>query len=252
MTLDKAAMKKFAITARKKLLAAVTKRASTLGITKNKIVEPVQFRNGVKMNGQPFSKEERKQRAILLKRMEQTSFDEVIDEAAYTWFIRFIAIRYMEVNNYLLTENKFFSFIEQGKENIAIHIDSLMNHLSLNDEYVKKLKKEKDSDTLFQYVLMKQCLALSDIMPAAFEQITKEIQLLIPNQLLDENSVIFDLVTMIEKNDWHHVEIIGWLYQYYQAEKKDEVFKSLRKNIKITKHSLPAATQLFTPKWIVE
>jgi type II restriction/modification system DNA methylase subunit YeeA len=175
----------------------------------------------------------------------------------------------MEVNNYLPTGVRVLSSIEEGKTEPDIIQEALNIDLDLDPEIVYRLQDSNDTEDLYRYLLVKQCNQLGKIMPNVFEEIADYTELLLPDKLLAEGSVIRDLVEEIEEYDWkielneeeqkreaekgeHGIEIIGWLYQYYISEKKDEVFAGLKKNKKITKENIPAATQLFTPKWIVK
>ncbi len=253
--MDKGAIKKFATTARKKLLAAVKQRAFELGITETETQEPEVFEDGFRINNHFFRKQEMEQRDHLIKKINQTSFEHVIDEVAYTWFNRFIAIRFMEVNDFLPTGIRMFSSLEAGKTepDALTEVDLLIDELDLDKNYIYELQDESDNNSLFKYILIQQCNQLGKMMPLVFEEITGYTELLLPDYLFAEKSVIHDLITIIKEKDWtREVEIIGWLYQYYNAEKKDDVFADLRKNIKISKENVPAATQLFTPRWIVQ
>src|SRR5699024_9671982 len=131
--------------------------------------------------------------------------------------------------------------------------DLLIDDLDLEEEKVYELQDANEAEDLFKYILIKQCNKLGEIMPMMFEMIEDYTEILLPNNLLAETSVISDMLTGIEEADWtEEVEIIGWLYQYYISEKKDQVFADLKKNKKISKENIPAATELFTPRWIVQ
>ncbi|NMB27720.1 MAG: BREX-1 system adenine-specific DNA-methyltransferase PglX, partial [Tissierellia bacterium] len=271
--MDKTAIKNFAVKARRKLIEDITHKAYEIGITKDKILEIETFEGGFRVkgreNGRIFKKYELKQRDKLIKNIEHKGFEQVIEEVAYTWFNRFIALRFMEVNNYLPTGVRVLSSIEEVKTEPDIIQEALNIDLDLDPEIVYRLQDSNDTEDLYRYLLVKQCNQLGKIMPSVFEEIADYTELLLPDRLLAEGSVIRDLVEEIEEYDWkieldeeekkqeeekgeHGIEIIGWLYQYYISEKKDEVFAGLRKNKKITKENIPAATQLFTPKWIVK
>lgn len=253
--MNKGAIKKFAITARKKLMEAVAQKAFELGITKDAIKEAEIYQDGFLINQKYYKKHEIKQRDKLTREMNQKGYDQVVEEVAYTWFNRFIALRFMEVNDYLPTGVRVFSSIEPGKTepDALTEVLMLVDELNLEKQKVYELQDANDDEDLFKYLLIKQCNKLGEIMPMMFEEIQDYTELLIPNQLLAETSVIYDMVTMIEEKDWtEEVEIIGWLYQYYISEKKDQVFADLKKNKKITKENIPAATELFTPRWIVQ
>ncbi|AUG56532.1 BREX-1 system adenine-specific DNA-methyltransferase PglX [Acetivibrio saccincola] len=271
--MDKTAIRNFAVKARRKLIEDITHKAYEIGITKDKILDIETFEGGFRVkgreNGKTFKKYELKQRDKLIQNIKYKGFEQVIEEVAYTWFNRFIALRFMEINNYLPTGVRVLSSIEEGKTEPDIIQEALNIDLDLDPEIVYRLQDSNDTEDLYRYLLVKQCNQLGKIMPSVFEEIADYTELLLPDKLLAEGSVIRDLVEEIEEYDWkielneeeqkqeeekgeHGIEIIGWLYQYYISEKKDEVFAGLKKNKKITKENIPAATQLFTPKWIVK
>ncbi len=253
--MDKGAIKRFAVSARNKLMEAVEQKAFELGITKDWIKEAEVYQDGFLINQKFYKKYEIRQRERLIRKIEQKGYDQVIEEVAYTWFNRFIALRFMEVNDYLPTGVRVFSSIEPGKiePDALTEVLMLVDDLGLEEQKVYELQDANDDEDLFKYILIKQCNKLGEIMPMMFEEIEDYTELLLPNQLLAETSVIHDMVTMINEEDWtKEVEIIGWLYQYYISEKKDEVFAALKKNQKIPKENIPAATELFTPRWIVQ
>ncbi|MFS0645747.1 BREX-1 system adenine-specific DNA-methyltransferase PglX [Siminovitchia sp. 179-K 8D1 HS] len=253
--MDKGAIKRFAVTARKKLMEAVDQKAFELGVTKDAVKEAEVYQDGFLINQKFYKKYEIRQRERLIREIEQKGYDQVIEEVAYTWFNRFIALRFMEVNDYLPTGVRVFSSIEPGKTepDALTEVQMLVDELELDEQKVYELQDANDDEDLFKYILIRQCNKLGEIMPMMFEKIEDYTELLLPNQLLAETSVIHDMVTMIAEEDWtKEVEIIGWLYQYYISEKKDEVFAALKKNQKISKENIPAATELFTPRWIVQ
>ncbi len=271
--MDKTAIRNFAVKARRKLIEDITHRAYEVGITKDKIRDIETFEGGFRVkhreNGKTFKKYELKQRDKLIQNIEHKGFGQVVEEVAYTWFNRFIALRFMEVNNYLPTGVRVLSSVKAGKVEPDIIKEALNIDLDIDREVVFRLQDSNDTEDLYKYLLVGQCNQLGKIMPSVFEEIADYTELLLPDKLLAEGSVIRDLVEEIEEYDWkielkekeekekaenkdHGIEIIGWLYQYYISEKKDEVFAGLKKNKKITKENIPAATQLFTPKWIVK
>lgn len=253
--MDKGAVKRFAVTARIKLMEAVAQKAYEIGIEKETIKEAAVYQDGFLINQKYYKKYEIKQREKLIREVEQKGYEQVIEEVAYTWFNRFIALRFMEVNDYLPTGVRILSSIEPEKAepDALTEVDMLVGDLDLDQEKVYELQDAKDDEDLFKYILIKQCNKLGEIMPMMFEEIADYTELLLPNQLLAETSVMHDIVTMVDEEDWtEEVEVIGWLYQYYISEKKDEVFAGLKKNIKISKENIPAATELFTPRWIVQ
>lgn len=255
--MDKTAIKNFAVRARNKLIEDITQKSYELGITNEEIKDIEIFEGGFRIKGLENSKiyknYEINQREKLASNMRDKGFDQIIEEVAYTWFNRFIALRFMEVNEYLPTGVRVLSSIEEGKIEPDIIKEALKVDLDIDQEIVYKILDRNDQEDLYKYLFIKQCNELGKIMPMVFEEIADYTELLLPDNLLVEGSVIRDLVESIEEDDYKdQVEIIGWMYQYYISEKKDEVFADLKKNIKITKENIPAATQLFTPKWIVK
>ncbi len=251
--MDKNAIKKFAIWARRELIERVSQRAAIYGITAEDHGAP----EAESVNGKLLSASEKNQRRILIDSIKEKGFEQVIEEVAYTWFNRFAALRFMEVNGYLPSHIRVFTN-EAGefKPQIlseAIHLDLE----GLNKNKVYELENDNKTEELFKYLLVVQCNALNSILPGMFQRIDDYTELLLPDNLLREGSVIEKLVVQgtsdsIPESDWtDQVQIIGWLYQYYNTEPKDKVFADLKKNIKITKEKIPAATQLFTPDWIV-
>jgi type II restriction/modification system DNA methylase subunit YeeA len=251
--MNKSAIKNFATGARRKLMETVSQKAYEVGITEKEIKEVEEFQGGFRVNGRIFKEHELEQRQKLVKRIRDKGFYQVIEEVAYTWFNRFIALRFMEVNDYLPTGVRVLSSLEEDRAEPDIVREALNIDLDIDHEFVHQCQDSDDTESLYKYLLIKQCNELARIMPGIFEQISDYTELLLPDRLLTEGSVIKDLVEMIPEEDFREqVEIIGWLYQYYISEKKDEVFANLKKNVKITKENIPAATQLFTPKWIVK
>ena len=252
--MDKSAIKNFAVNARVKLKEQIEQKAYTFGITKNEIKSVETFEDAFEVNGNRYDKRLLKHRESLVKKINEKGFDQVIEEVAYTWFNRLIAIRFMEVNEYLPSGVRGLSSTDSNKaEPDIIREAANLDFENLNVDLIYKLQDENNTEDLFKYLLIKQCNELGKIMPVVFEEIEDYTELLLPDNLLQEGSIIRDLVTSIDEEDWKdQVEIIGWLYQYYISEKKDEVFANLKKNKKITKENIPAATQLFTPDWIVK
>ncbi|MCD7817823.1 MAG: BREX-1 system adenine-specific DNA-methyltransferase PglX, partial [Lachnospiraceae bacterium] len=234
--------------ARRELISRVSQKAEFYGVTAKGYGD---F-NADSIDGRVLSPTEKSQRQALIHKVRSEGCEQIMEEVAYTWFNRFSALRYMEINNYLPTRVRVFTN-ENGEFKPQI-IDEAI-HLELDGldmEKVYSLKDANDTEALYRYLLITQCNALSNIMPVMFQKIDDYTELLLPDYLLREGSVIEQMVTSIPEEDWtDQVQIIGWLYQYYNAEKKDEVFAALKKNVKITKENIPAATQLFTPDWIV-
>lgn len=255
--MNKTAIKNFAVRARNRLKEDITQKSYELGITKDEIKDIETFEGGFKIKGlensRTYKKYELKQRERLISSIKDRGFEQVVEEVAYTWFNRFIALRFMEVNEYLPTGIRVLSSIEEGKTEPDIIKEALNVDLDIDHDIVYKIIDNNDTEDLYKYLFIKQCNQLGQIMPMVFEEISDYTELLLPDNLLAEGSVIRDLVESVDEEDYKdQVEIIGWMYQYYISEKKDEVFADLKKNVKITKENIPAATQLFTPKWIVK
>ncbi len=250
--MNKSAIKNFAVSARKKLIEQVMQKAFQIGITAKSITELKQEAGHIILNNIPQEKSLKLQRDKLIQEIKQKGYDQVMEEVAYTWFNRFIALRFMEVNDYLPTGVRVLSSRDPNRAEPDIIREALNVDFAVERTIIYDFQDRNDSEGLFKYLLIHQCNDLNNILPFMFETISDYTELLFPSNLLQEGSVIRDLVTSIPEEDWKEVEIIGWLYQYYISEKKDEVFADLKKNKKITKENIPAATQLFTPKWIVQ
>lgn len=246
--MNKNAIKKFAVWARRELISRVSQKASFYDIGENSIEDLA----ADSVRGKVLTVSEKRQRRALIEQIRQKGYQEVMEEVAYTWFNRFSALRFMEVNGYLPTHVRVFTDESNAfKPQIlteAIH----MEFDGLDMEKVYELKNRNQDEELFKYLIIVQCNALNSILPGMFQRIEDYTELLFPDNLLREGSVIEQMIALIPEEDWKdQVQIIGWLYQYYNSEKKDEVFAALKKNVKITKENIPAATQLFTPDWIV-
>lgn len=252
--MDKSAIKNFAVSARVKLKQQIEQMAYSFGITKDEVKDVEMFEDTFEVNGNKYNKKLLKHRESLLKKINEKGFEQIIEEVAYTWFNRLIAIRFMEVNEYLPTGVRVLSSTDINKVEPDIIREAVnLDFENLNIDLIYKLQDENNTEELYKYLLIKQCNELGKIMPFVFEEIEDFTELLLPDNLIKEGSIVRELVTSIAEEDWkEQVEIIGWLYQYYISEKKNEVFADLKKNIKITKENIPAATQLFTPDWIVK
>ncbi|WP_297632917.1 BREX-1 system adenine-specific DNA-methyltransferase PglX [uncultured Clostridium sp.] len=257
--MDKNRIKSFAIWARRSLIKSVSEKAYSIGVYEDKVLEATAVQGGFKLEG----KEEiftlsKKDRDTLVKQVNEKGFEQVMEEVAYTWFNRFMGLRYMEVNDYLPTGVRILSSEVEGKKepDVLTKVSEIIDELNLNVNEIYDLLDTGDTldrEKAYRIILVKQCNELGKIIPQMFEKISDYTELLLPDNLLEQGSVIRRMVEDIEESDWREeVEIIGWMYQYYISEKKDEVFAALKKNIKITKENIPAATQLFTPKWIVK
>ena len=257
--MDKNKIKSYAVWARRAMIEAVKDRAFKVGIEENKIHDIERLQGGFKIVGrEEIFNIPSTHRDTLVKLINEKGYEQVIEEVAYTWFNRFMGLRFMEVNEYLPTGVRILSSEDEGKTepDVLTKINDIEDELDLNLDYVYELQDrgtEQAREELYKYILIKQCNELGNIIPQMFEKIQDYTELLLPDNLLQEGSVIRKMVTDIDEVDWkEEVEIIGWMYQYYISEKKDEVFAELKKNVKITKENIPAATQLFTPKWIVK
>ena len=246
--MNKNAIQKFAIWARKELITQVSQRAYQYGIDESGFGDA----SADTLNGRLLTAEEKSQRQELIKQIQEKGYKQVMEEVAYTWFNRFIALRFMEVNNYLPSHIRVFSD-STGAFKPEILSDVLHLDLpGLNREKVAEYIESNDTEGLYRYLLLTQCNALNDPLPRMFEEMGGYTELLLPNNILKQDSVLGHMVADIPEEDWQDaVQIIGWLYQYYNTELKDDTFALLKKNVKITKERIPSATQLFTPDWIV-
>ena len=246
--MDKNAIKKYAVWARRELLSRVAQKALQYGVDGTAPADP----DAEIINGRLLTAAEKSQRRALIDAIAADGYEQILEEAAYTWFNRFCALRFMEVNNYLPSHTRVFT-----DENNAFAPQILAEAIrielpGLDRDLVYKYKEANDDDALYKYLLITQCNALKEILPGMFSEISGYTELLFPDNLLREGSAVEQMIAMIPENDWRdEVQIIGWLYQYYNSEKKDAVFAALKKNVKISKDNIPAATQLFTPDWIV-
>ena len=272
--MNKTAIKNFAIWARNKLIADITYKAGLLGIAEEEIKNPlpqstkdVQFFDiGTK---EPYSitgaeiVQRRKLAEAIQQKVKQsdykTAYKSVIEEVAYTWFNRLIAVRFMEVNDYLPTRIRVLSSESGTKiepDLVTSPFDADLDYTPYEKDRIMQLKNENLLDELFRMLFIKQCNALNAILPELFEKTNDYTELLMNVSFTDKDGVVYRLVNDIPEDDFNvakegQIEIIGWLYQYYNTEPKDETFALLKKNVKITKERIPAATQLFTPDWIV-
>lgn len=246
--MDKNAIKKYAVWARRELISRVSQKALQYGISENECAD----KNVESVNGKLLTAEEKHQRAALIDQINKNGYQQVMEEAAYTWFNRFCALRFMEVNGYLPTHVRVFSDEENNFKPQILTEAMNLNLPGLKLDKVYELKNDNKDEELFKYLLIVQCNALNSILPGMFQKISDYTELLFPDNLLREGSAIQQMIELIPEEDWKDaVQIIGWLYQYYNIEPKDKVFDNLKKNIKISKDNIPAATQLFTPDWIV-
>lgn len=268
--MNKTAIKNFAIWARNKLITDVSYDARLIGITEDGIAKPLpqsfggtQFFDIGTTEPYSISGEAVRQRDKLVEVIRQkekdtdykTAYQYVIEEVAYTWFNRLIAIRFMEVNDYLPSHIRVLSS-ESGKlepDLVTTPFDAELPFTAEEEAQIFQLKQDNKLDEVFRILFLKQCNALNEILPALFEKTKNYTELLLSLSVIDQDGVVYHLIHDIPEDDFNierggQVEIIGWLYQYYNTEPKAAAFA---KNGKITKEEIPAVTQLFTPDWIV-
>ena len=247
--MDKNAIKKYAVWARTELITRVSQRAEKYDITAEADA------NASSVNGVLLSDAEKKQRKALIEQVKQKGFDQVMEEVAYTWFNRFIALRFMEVNGYLPSHIRVFT---DDNNSFKPQILTEAIHLELDGldmEKVYEMKSNNENDELYKYLIITQCNDLSKILPGMFQKIADYTELLFPDNVLREGSVIEQMVAQIVEADWDiseggQIEILGWLYQFYISEKHEAVVDPLHGKV-VNKDEVPAATALFTTDWVV-
>ncbi len=245
--MNRSALKKYAPQARLDFIEAVTLRARRLGLDPALPVSVEQTGDVLLIGGQPFQASVAKHRAELGRRIQQQGFAAVVEALAYTWFNRLVAIRFMELKGYLSHGYRVLSHPQGQQPEILDHVQ----HLDLpgldKDEVIRLKTAGNQDEALYREILLAQCHELHCNMPFLFEALDDATELLLPDNLLRTDSPIAHLVSDIEEVDWQEVEVIGWLYQFYISDKKDEVIGKVVKS-----EDIPAATQLFTPNWIVQ
>lgn len=278
--MDKPAIKKFAIWARNKLKKDAEYCAEQIGITKEKVVPPLPQSTEETLffdspTGEPYKlvgKANIKKYRSLVESLKRESankeysavYDSLIERAAYTWFNRMIAVRYMEVNDLLPSHTRVLSATDERKKEPQIVENPSEAILDYTPEEIKQIQdwqynigKNGVADMLFRMLFLKQCYALNEVLPKLFDNEDGYLELLLRINFTDADGVVYHLTHDIKEENWradktdNAVQIVGWLYQYYNTEPKEQVFANLKKNIKISKENIPAATQLFTPDWIV-
>lgn len=268
--MDKPAIKKFAIWARNKLIADTKYRAGLVGVTETTVAEPlpqstesVQFFDvglpqPYRIEGDAVTQRQRFVAELNKETAKQGSYtaayQTVVDKVAYTWFNRLIAVRYMEVNDLLPSRTRVLSSADGRAEPqiVTSPFDAVLDYTPAEQQQIVTLKNDNKLDEAFRLLFLKQCAALGDCLPRLFEQVDDYMPLLLALSFTDKDGVVCHLVNDIPESDWQDaVQIVGWLYQYYNTEPKEQVFANLKKNIKISAENIPAATQLFTPDWIV-
>ena len=268
--MDKPAIKKFAIWARNKLIADTKYRAGLVGVTETAVAEPLPQSNDTvqffdvglpqpyRIEGDAVTQRQRFVAELNKETAKQGSYtaayQTVVDKVAYTWFNRLIAVRYMEVNDLLPSRTRVLSSADGRAEPqiVTTPFDAVLDYTPAEQQQIVTLKNDNKLDEVFRLLFLKQCAALGDCLPRLFEQVDDYMPLLLALSFTDKDGVVCHLVNDIPESDWQDaVQIVGWLYQYYNTEPKEQVFANLKKNIKISKENIPAATQLFTPDWIV-
>lgn len=268
--MDKPAIKKFAVWARKKLIADTKYRAGLVGVTETAVAEPLPQSNETvqffdvglpqpyRIEGDAVTQRQRFVAELNKETAKQGSYtaayQTVVDKVAYTWFNRLIAVRYMEVNDLLPSRTRVLSSADGRAEPqiVTSPFDAVLDYTPAEQQQIVTLKNDNKLDEAFRLLFLKQCAALGDCLPRLFEQVDDYMPLLLALSFTDKDGVVCHLVNDIPESDWQDaVQIVGWLYQYYNTEPKEQVFANLKKNIKISAENIPAATQLFTPDWIV-
>ena len=278
--MDKTAIKNYAIWARKKLIEDIKYKASLLGITEKVVADAlpqsttqeqyfdIGTREPYAIRGVQIAQRRSLAEAIKKKAQESdylTAYNSIIEEVAYTWFNRFIAVRFMEVNDYLPCKIRVLSAVDGRQEPDIVQnpFDAKLDYTSAEEELISQHQMNNEGDKLFNMLFVKVCNDLSKVLPQLFEAEQDYTELLLNISYTDQDGLIYKLVHDIPEDNFDvnavdeegkpvgQVEIIGWLYQYYNTEPKNETFALLKKNVKITKERIPSATQLFTPDWIV-
>lgn len=278
--MDKTAIKNYAIWARTKLIEDIKYKASLLGITEKGIADAlpqsttqeqyfdIGTREPYAIRGVQIAQRQSLAEAIKKKAQESdylTAYNSIIEEVAYTWFNRVIAVRFMEVNDYLPCKIRVLSAVDGRQEPDIVQnpFDAKLDYTSAEEELISQHQMNNEGDKLFNMLFVKVCNDLSKVLPQLFEAEQDYTELLLNISYTDQDGLIYKLVHDIPEDNFDvnvvdeegkpvgQVEIIGWLYQYYNTEPKNETFALLKKNVKITKERIPSATQLFTPDWIV-
>lgn len=272
--MNKTAIKNFAVWARQKLISDITYKAGMLGVTEDGIADKLPHSTsdlefydiGTKDYAEVSGKEIKQRNALVnaIRKKEKdngdykSAFGYVVEEVAYTWFNRLIAIRFMEVNDYLPSGVRVLSSENKAKKEpdlVTTPFDTDLEFTSYEQDRIIQLKDDNKLDELFRMLFIKQCNKLHDVLPELFEKTDDYSELLLTVSFTDSDGILYHLVHDIEEDDFNvekegQVQIIGWLYQFYNIEPKAVVF-GRKGNAKIKKEEIPAATQLFTPDWIV-
>ena len=268
--MDKPAIKKFAVWARNKLIADTKYRAGLVGVTETAVAEPLPQSNETvqffdvglpqpyRIEGDAVTQRQRFVAELNKETAKQGSYtaayQTVVDKVAYTWFNRLIAVRYMEVNDLLPSRTRVLSSADGRAEPqiVTSPFDAVLDYTPAEQQQIVTLKNDNKLDEAFRLLFLKQCAALGDCLPRLFEQVDDYMPLLLALSFTDKDGVVCHLVNDIPESDWQDaVQIVGWLYQYYNTEPKEQVSANRKTNINISKEQIPAATPLFTPDWIV-
>ncbi|HQD81284.1 MAG TPA: SAM-dependent methyltransferase, partial [Bacillota bacterium] len=255
--MDRTSIEKFATSARRQLMEDVKQRLFELGLSRSNVTKgDIPRDDAVGLDNKMLTPTQANQRQKLIAQIESDGYDRVVEQAAYTWFNRFTALRFMEVNGYLPSGVRVLSAAGEDPKDTLARPDVLRHAttvpLPVNRERVLELRYAGDDEALYRYLLIAQCDELAEALPFLFDHVNPWVELLFPRNALAEGSVIRRIVAEIPEEDWRdQVEIVGWLYQYYVSERKDQVYKGFKKRKKASKEDIPPATQLFTPNWIV-
>lgn len=246
--MNKTAIKNFAVWARRELIEKVSQKALQYGISENNIEDA----DADSINGKLLTPSEKTQRKALINKIKNDGYQQTIEEIAYTWFNRFIALRFMEVNDYLPEHIRVFTN-ENNEFKPQILTEAItIDLVGLDKKKVYAFKESNDDEGLYRYLIITQCNALNEILPKMFQKLEDYTELLFPDFILREDSVIKGMIEQIPEEDFEDaVQIIGWLYQYYNTDNFEKIYDGDMSKTRVNKTDLPAATQLFTPDWVV-
>lgn len=241
-------LKNYAPEARKQFIEAVANKAAVYGLLPDETVPCSQQGDVTIIGERAFPASVAAQREKLAERVESQGYSQFIDSVAYTWFNRLMAIRYMELHGYLDHGYRVLSHPDGESSPEILQNAERLELPGLDSDRVVDLKLDGGKDEeLYQLLLLAQCSALHQALPFLFEPIGGADELLLPDNLLHTDSLVRNLVNEIPEESWQDIEVVGWLYQFYISEKKDEVIGKV-----VASEDIPAATQLFTPNWIVK
>jgi hypothetical protein len=249
--MNKTAWRSFAMSARRELIGKIGEKAHKIGITPHSIKKARrESRDVVYFDGRPLTAVETGQRESILRRMREDGYDRVVEDAACTWFNRFTALRFMEVNGYLPAKAGVLSSNDTDRRQPDMVREPLSVGWEVDKRLVNELLANRDTERLFRYLLLRLCGHLNRVLPFLFEADGDDLELLLPEKLLGTDGFVGRLTDTeaMPESDWKRVEIVGWLYQYYMTEEKHRAIKAKKK---YAPAQIPVATQLFTPEWIV-